>query len=205
MDTSGGGCLRLFGLFAIVGILLVAACGGQPTAVTPTLGAAQVTGLATTAATSGATPGQPVSTPAAAAPAGPSAALLGSAPAVPPAMGVNLIANGGADLPGTSGSCSLDGWFVNRQLQATPYGSTAGEPTADSPGPAERGACYRRMAIGADANQDPTALALSTATMDVPADTRRLEVNITLDYDGDRTTCSSVAYADSLSLVLSGG
>lgn len=56
-----------------------------------------------------------------------------------------------------------------------------------------------------DLPTDPTALAQSVATVAVPAGTRFIEVNLTLNYDGDCSTCSSVAYADSLSLVLSGG
>lgn len=51
---------------------------------------------------------------------------------------------------------------------------------------------------------DPTALVQSVATMAVPAETRSLEVNLTLYSDSDCATCASVAYADSLSVVLSG-
>ncbi|MEA2622664.1 MAG: hypothetical protein QOH61_1574 [Chloroflexota bacterium] len=180
-------------------------------------------------------------------------------------LGRNLIVNGGADQPSANGPCSLAGWTPGPQLEAAAYGSAFGEPAADSPGPADRGRCYLRAAIGNGASEDLTAqsidvsglaadidtdtvtatlggwfggqnagytfnaafrdaggsildvlpagdvaippdgaaLAESTSSVEVPAGTRTVEIQLLFSFDGDCTDCSSFAYADSLSLTLS--
>ena len=233
-----------------MGLLLMAACGGpKPVALTPaaSLPAPAPTSVAAITAPTGAPPG-----------------VAAGSPAI---LGANLILNGGADQPFADAYCSVSDWQQNIELVGTRYGSEPAGPTADSPGPQDRGPCYFLMDVGGSASVDPTtqvidvralgtqidgggvtatlagwfgggigahydynvrfldasgglidvlsaqavdlpadlkALAQSTATMAVPVDTRSLDVDFTLDYDGDCSTCSSVAYADSLSLVLGG-
>jgi hypothetical protein len=122
---------------------------------------------------------------------------IGSSASVDPISQTIDISASSADIDAGRVAATLSGWFGGQAGAHYDYNVKFFDATGDL--------IDVMTAQAIDMPAGPTALAFSTASMPVPAGTYEVEVDLSLNQDSDCSSCTSVAYADSLSLLLGGG